>query len=121
MREMGETLATMRKEKGLGQKQLAALLNMSVGTVSNYENNVHSPDLATLCRLAEFFHVTTDYLLGRSGYRCPPEVLNQYITPEYTAQDIVNTVLSMDSVSQIAVLHYVNYVKSCAEGQASEK
>ena len=48
MREMGETLATLRKEKGLGQKQLAALLNMSVGTVSNYENNVHSPDLATL-------------------------------------------------------------------------
>lgn len=43
MREMGETLATLRKEKGLGQKQLAALLNMSVGTVSNYENNVHSP------------------------------------------------------------------------------
>ena len=77
MREIGDTLSDLRKEKGLGQKELASLLNLSVGTISNYENGVHAPDLNTLCRLAEFFHVTTDYLLGRTEYRCPPEILSR--------------------------------------------
>ena len=58
MRNVGQKLSQLRKERELGQKELAALLNMSIGTISNYENNVHAPDLATLCRLADFFQVT---------------------------------------------------------------
>lgn len=111
MREIGETLANLRKEKGLGQKQLAALLNMSVSTISNYENGVHFPDLLTLGKLAQFFDVTTDYLLGRTEYRCPPEAMSRYITTDYTVQDMVNTVLSLDSVSQVSVVNYVRYLK----------
>lgn len=111
MRDIGGTLAKLRKEKGLGQKELALLLNMSIGTISNYENGVHSPDLLTLCRLANFFGVTTDYLLGRTEYRCPPEALERYITPDYTAQEIVNTVLSMDANSQVSVVNFVKYMK----------
>lgn len=120
MREIGETLANLRKEKRLGQKKLATLLNMSVGTISNYENGVHSPDLVTLCRLAEFFHVTTDYLLGRTEYRCPPQLLKQYITPEYRAQDIINTVLSVDLESRLSILDYANYIKSKYEAKAAK-
>ena len=67
MREIGDILANLRREKGIGQKEMASLLNLSVGTISNYENGVHSPDLNTLCRLADFFDVTADYLLGRKG------------------------------------------------------
>ena len=69
MREIGDTLANLRREKGIGQKEMASLLNLSVGTISNYENGVHSPDLNTLCRLADFFDVTADYLLGRTDER----------------------------------------------------
>lgn len=112
MGNVGEMLAKLRREKGLGQKQMAALLNMSVGTISNYENGVHAPDLLTLCRLAEFFQVTTDYLLGRSGYRCPPEELRDYFVSDYTACDLVNTVLSLDPDSRISIVNYVNYIKS---------
>ena len=65
MTELGTRLANLRTEKGLTQKKLASLLNMSGGTISNYENGVHSPDPNTLCRLADFYCVTTDYLLGR--------------------------------------------------------
>lgn len=111
MREIGDTLSDLRKEKGLGQKELASLLNLSVGTISNYENGVHAPDLNTLCRLAEFFHVTTDYLLGRTEYRCPPEILNRYVALDYTAQDIVNTVLSLDAGAQATIVDFVKYMK----------
>ena len=65
----GRILTELRKEKEIGQKELAVYLNVSVGTVSNYENDVHSPDLSTLCKLADFFGVTTDYLLGRTVQR----------------------------------------------------
>lgn len=40
--EFGEKLYRLRIERGIYQKQLAAYLHVSVGTISNYENGVHS-------------------------------------------------------------------------------
>ena len=111
MREIGDTLANLRREKGIGQKEMASLLNLSVGTISNYENGVHSPDLNTLCRLADFFDVTADYLLGRTEYRCPPEILGRYVALDYTAQDIINTVLSLEEGAQASVVDFVKYMQ----------
>lgn len=64
---LSERLTSLRQIKSIGQKVLAAYLKVSVGTISNYENGVHQPDLDTLCRFAEYYNVTIDYLLGR----CP--------------------------------------------------
>lgn len=111
MKEVGDILANLRRERGLGQKELAALLNLSIGTISNYENGVHSPDLETLCKLADFFDVTSDYLLGRTEYRCPPEILGRYVALEYTAQDIVNTVLALDEGTQVTIVDFVKYMQ----------
>ena len=110
VKKLGQEIAMLRKEKNLGQKELAALLNMSIGTISNYEKGVHSPDLTTLCKLADFFDVTTDYLLGRSGYRCPPEILDKYITADYTVSSIANTILSLGPESQNSIIDYTNYL-----------
>ena len=66
---LGEKLAFLRQERGYAQKEIAPFLNLSISTISNYENGVHSPDLATLCRFADFYGVTTDYLLGREDQR----------------------------------------------------
>ena len=111
MKEVGPILAKLRKEKGLGQKELSALLNLSVGTISNYENSVHAPDLNTLCRLADYFEVTTDYLLGRTDYRCPLEALKDYVVSDYTVCKVVNTILSFDSEKRNSVLMYLDYMK----------
>lgn len=111
MSEVGVKIAKLRKEKEAGQKELAAFLKMSIGTVSNYEKGVHSPDLSTLCKLADYFQVTTDYLLGRTSYRCAPEVLDDYLTSDYTVNHIVNTLLSLNEESRSAVIHYANYLK----------
>lgn len=59
-------LKMLRKKMDIGQKELAAFLNVSVGTISNYENGVHSPDMETLLRIADFYDVSTDYLLGHN-------------------------------------------------------
>ena len=120
MTELGTRLAGLREERNLTQKKLASLLNMSGGTISNYENGVHSPDPGTLCRLADFYSVTTDYLLGRTNYRYPPDVLKEYVTTDFTVQNMVNIILSFDSASRNAVIKYVNYLNQEAKAGREE-
>ena len=108
----GEILAELRRDKNIGQKELATFLRVSVGTVSNYENDVHAPDLRTLCRLADFFGVTTDYLLGRTGYRFDPELLNRHVSSDYTVTDIINTVLTFDSGTVDNLMQYARFLQS---------
>ena len=50
---LGEKLAFLRQERGYAQKEIAPLLNLSISTISNYENGVHSPDLA--CAALQIF------------------------------------------------------------------
>lgn len=64
--KLSVNLKILRKKMDIGQKELAAFLNVSVGTISNYENGVHSPDMETLIRIADFYDVSTDYLLGHN-------------------------------------------------------
>lgn len=67
MATFGELLAELRQDKGMTQKQLGKVLSVSTGTISNYENGVHYPDLEKLVALADYFQVSTDYLLGREN------------------------------------------------------
>ena len=65
----------MREEKKLTQIQLAEAVEVTRSTLSLYEIGKRTPDLATLCRMAQFLAVSTDYLLGLSERR--GEVLNK--------------------------------------------
>lgn len=65
----GERLAALRNEMRLSQYQLADKLEFSRGQIGNYEQGTREPDFATLIKIADFFEVSTDYLLGRSSER----------------------------------------------------
>lgn len=54
-----------RKKKGLNQVELAEIFNVSKQTVSNWESGKRTPDAQTIEKLADFYEVTTDHLLGR--------------------------------------------------------
>lgn len=56
-----------RNKKGLTQAELASTLNKKRSTISGYETGGKEPDFDTLCEFAEFFGVSTDYLLGLSN------------------------------------------------------
>lgn len=62
-----ERLASLREKVGLSQKELATRLKMARTTYSGYENGSREPDHETLNRIADFFEVTTDYLLCRTN------------------------------------------------------
>ncbi len=110
--KLGEIIYALRTERKMGQKELALLLNLSIGTISNYEKSVHFPDLFTIRKLADIFDVTVDYLLGRTGYRCSPEALKEYITTEYTVSEFINTIISLDTASRTSVTDFADYLKN---------
>ncbi len=62
-RSMGSFLSELRKEKGITQRELAEILNVSAKTISHWERDEHSPDLSIIPLLAEFFGVSCDELI----------------------------------------------------------
>ena len=64
-------LKTLRKQKGLLQKDVASFLGIDRTTYVKYETGVSEPDNKTLIKLAELFSVSVDYLLGRDTLENP--------------------------------------------------
>lgn len=111
----GERLFHLRTERGIYQKQLAEYLGVSIGTISNYENGIHYPDLQTLCRFAEYFHVTTDYLLELTDNTISIDSLNVELMGNYTVGTALNTMLDLSSAGRRQLTKYLNMVKTCDE------
>lgn len=63
-----ERLKDLRHSKGLSQKQLAEATGLSFSAIGKWEAGLREPSGYALIKLADFFDVTTDYLLGRSDY-----------------------------------------------------
>lgn len=70
---LGNRLKNLREEKDLYQKDLAKIFGISAGAIGLYENNRRTPDMELLKEMAEYFNVSTDYLLGKSDLRNPEE------------------------------------------------
>ncbi|RCX08679.1 helix-turn-helix protein [Anaerobacterium chartisolvens] len=67
----GEILKQLRKENNVKQKDLAKHLNFTREAISNYETNRKEPEFDTIKRIAEFFNVSIDFLLGHTDIRTP--------------------------------------------------
>ena len=63
----GRKLKNLREKKGLLQKELGDKLNISASTIGMYEQDRRDPDFETLKKIANFFNVTTDYLLDNTN------------------------------------------------------
>lgn len=64
MKIMSERLRTLRAERGIGQNALAEALELSNASISYWENGKQEPSARAIYKLAVFFDVPTDYLLG---------------------------------------------------------
>ena len=59
-------LKKLRKERNISQLKLALDLNMNQNSISRYENGEREADYDTLIKIADYFEVSLDYLLGRT-------------------------------------------------------
>lgn len=75
---MSSRLIERRENRGLKNSQVALYLDISSAHVSDIESGKRKPSLELLVRLADYYHCTTDYLLGRTdnpnGYAPAPEL-----------------------------------------------
>lgn len=65
--DFSRILSLLRKEKHISQRAAAAELGISQALLSHYENGAREPGLAFLCRACDYYGVSADYLLGRTG------------------------------------------------------
>ena len=67
--EFNRIITLLRKEKGVTQKEAAASLGVSQALLSHYEKGIRECGLDFVVRLADYYDVSCDYLLGRSADR----------------------------------------------------
>lgn len=64
-------IRALREDHDFKQRELAEILNVSQNTYSQYENGVISLTAEHLIKLAQFYHVSVDYLLGLTADKTP--------------------------------------------------
>ena len=67
--DFSRVLGLLRQEKGISQRKAAADLGISQALLSHYENGIREPGLGFVARACDYYHVSADYLLGRSHSR----------------------------------------------------
>lgn len=90
----GERLRYLRREKKLTQKQLGDVIGINHHSITSYEMGKSEPSYNVLVKLADFYHCSTDYLLGRVDYpyleikKAPPESGAEEYTKNIDAPDL---------------------------------
>lgn len=90
-------LRQLRKEKGMTQKELGKILGYGDRAVGFYETGRSDMSTDTIIKLAEFFNVSTDYLLGRSNVREEIKVPSEKIVVQndFTDNEIAKKILKV--------------------------
>ncbi|MDB6314130.1 helix-turn-helix transcriptional regulator [Clostridioides difficile] len=88
----GERLKELRIKFGLKQYELAEILNVSQNTIGMYENDQRTPPAESIVKLAEYFNVTTDYLLGHTKTNYSVD------TDKTKIQSIIDSLASYESI-----------------------
>ena len=66
MTEFSRTLSLLRQERGVSQRTAAGDLGISQALLSHYENGIREPGLSFVVRACEYYHVSADFMLGRT-------------------------------------------------------
>lgn len=121
MPSFGEVLCELREDLGFTQKQLAVKLNLSPTTISSYETGKIIPPPDKLVAIADFFGVTTDYLLGRSPYNINPSIFNEKLYQSITVGDFIEDLKVLSSKQKQAAATIIDDMKFRAEYRARAK
>ena len=99
-------LKELRSHKNITQSDLASALGVSLGAVGNWESNKRMPDYETLKKLADYFNVSIDYLLGRETKKDPAAEEGREVSSE-----LISLLRDLDPAEEALVRDYVSILK----------
>jgi transcriptional regulator with XRE-family HTH domain len=104
-----QRLKKLRNERRLYQKDLAEFLGITTSAYGFYEQGKRQPDQDTLNKLADYFDVSTDYLLGRANLPRPSYDPREIVAAHRTNGDDYKKDLPPEAVAEIEM--YVDYIR----------
>lgn len=116
-----DNLKKLRESKGLTKKQTALELGISERAYITYEYGEREPKLETLQKLADFYGVTTDYLLGRPGAKPPESPIDEFARAERLKElekIIIKEYLELGNEEREAVL---DFIRNCIKKEEERK
>ncbi|MDE5769807.1 MAG: helix-turn-helix domain-containing protein [Oscillospiraceae bacterium] len=136
---LGDRIKELRNKKCIYQQALANALNVSKSTVAMWETNKREPDLEMIKRIAEYFSVSTDYLVNwekkdkkpKFSFEYDPwEFLDSALAdhfPQYSKKRIEKVVFILESLDRFndaglqAVEHHINELSQIMEYLTEEE
>ncbi len=110
----------LREARGLLQKDLGRALDIAANTLSQYENGKREPDLETTQRIADFFGVSVDCLLGREGREKAPGA-GEGVTLDsftYAMQEETRDLTEMDKQILLSMARQLNDARKRRDGES---
>ena len=101
---IGDILKELRLKRQLTSEQLCERLGIKGGSYRNYERNDRKPDYDTLVKLADFYGVSTDYILGRPNAKAPKDPFDEIETIDEMEKDLIKEWLNLDEKSRKSFL-----------------
>lgn len=106
-------LKLLREEKGLFQSDIAKILGISNAAVGFYETGKRDMGTETVVKLADFFNVSTDYLLGKSDIRNPEDKIKEEFEFAYHKE--------MEGLTDEEIADALRFYKQIKYGKTDEK
>lgn len=106
-----DNLKAARKKSGKTQKEVAEGIGIGQGTYKNYETGAREPNGETLVAIANYFDVSTDYLLGRPTAQPPTDALERLFTEKsFSAleEELLRKYMELPHEARQAVVRFIN-------------
>lgn len=100
-KSFGNTISYLRKEKGLSQKQASEDLGISQALLSHYEKGIRECSLDFVVKIADYYNVSCDYLLGRTAERNMEENISNESLNNRSMLENLNSKVIMNSIEFI--------------------
>lgn len=106
----GDRLRDLREDKGKTQTDISRLLGTTQQIYSRYENSQTDLPLRHLVKLADYYQVSADYILGRTSYpKNPPEMAKPFLK-NVTYGEVNGCISSFQASTKKKLIEYINYL-----------
>ena len=112
MINIANRIKSLRRENHLRQWQIAQYLDISQQSYSYYEQNKRELPVRHVVKIAEFYNVSTDYILGTAPRRAGNYDLNSNYIQDFTLKNVITGICRLNPASRLELLRFLFYLDS---------